>query len=185
MQCINQNCRCDLCSSCGVLWHINMSCEEYQMEIKSKTSGADEEFNKLTKLKKWCKCPNCGLVVERTEGCYHMTHYGCPGGGIQRRTDFCYFCGELLMKKNGEGWRFSKNTETKHFENGVYSECINVNADNGDIDANNNPNNSSNNSDNEDNSDNVDLIVNMHRNEMDDDMADLEAILNEDHDAYL
>eukprot|EP01083_Nonionella_stella_P296219 1006395_1 len=55
-----------------------------------------------------------------------MTHYGCPGGGVERRTDFCYFCAEILMKKNGEGWRFSKITETKHFENGVYAECINA-----------------------------------------------------------
>eukprot|EP01084_Bolivina_argentea_P158859 276709_1 len=126
MQCVNENCKCDLCSQCGVLYHLNKTCIEYQNEIKYKTSGADDAFNQLTKAKKWCKCPNCGLVVERSEGCYHMTHYGCPGGGVERRTDFCYFCAEILMKKNGEGWRFSKITETKHFENGVYAECINA-----------------------------------------------------------
>jgi len=116
--------RADLCSRCGVLYHLNKSCEEYAAEMRAKTSGADEEFDKLTRLKKWCKCPNCGLVIERTEGCYHMTHHGCPGGGIERRTDFCYFCGELLMKKNGEGWRYSKVTQQKHFEQGVYAKCV-------------------------------------------------------------
>merc|ERR1719384_1204512 len=132
----NETIGCPLCNAvmlkprCGVLYHMNKTCEEYAAEMKMKTSDADEEFDKLTKLKKWCKCPNCGLVIERTEGCYHMTHYGCPGGGVQRRTDFCYFCGEILMKKNGEGWRFSKKTETKHFENGVYAECVNINQEN-------------------------------------------------------
>eukprot|EP01084_Bolivina_argentea_P145604 255173_1 len=126
MQCVNENCKCDLCSQCGVLYHLNKTCEEYMSEIKSKTSGADEAFDQLTKAKKWCKCPNCGLVVERSEGCYHMTHYGCPGGGVERRTDFCYYCATKLMKKNGEGWRFELDTEIKHFENGVYAECINV-----------------------------------------------------------
>ena len=126
MQCVNVQCRADLCSRCGVLYHMNQTCEQYAAEMKMKTSGADEEFDRLAKLKKWCKCPNCGLVIERTEGCYHMTHHGCPGGGMERRTDFCYFCGELLMSKNGEGWRFSKRTEQRHFENGVYSECVNA-----------------------------------------------------------
>lgn len=126
MHCVNENCRADLCSRCGVLYHMNKTCEEYAAEMKMKTSDADEEFDKLTKLKKWCKCPNCGLTIERTEGCYHMTHHGCPGGGIERRTDFCYFCGELLMSKNGEGWRFSKTTGQKHFEQGVYSKCVNA-----------------------------------------------------------
>ena len=126
MHCVNGNCRADLCSRCGVLYHMNKTCEQYAAEMKLKTSGADEEFDKLTKLKKWCKCPNCGLVIERTEGCYHMTHHGCPGGGVERRSDFCYFCGELLMSKNGEGWRFSKETGQKHFEQGVYSQCVNA-----------------------------------------------------------
>ena len=128
MQCVNESCQCDLCSKCGVLYHLNQTCEEYQAEIKSKTSGADEAFDKLSKAKKWCKCPNCGLVVERTEGCYHMTHHGCPGCE-SKRTDFCYFCGEILMKQNGEGWRFSKETGTKHFENGVYEKCVNAESD--------------------------------------------------------
>jgi len=131
MQCVNESCECDLCSKCGVAYHMNQSCDEYMAELKSKTSGADEEFDELAKRNKWCKCPQCGLVVERTEGCYHMTHHGCPGGGEQRRTDFCYFCGELLTKKEGEGWRFSKKTETRHFENGVYAKC--VNAENGNL----------------------------------------------------
>merc|ERR1719361_607435 len=124
MHCVNEQCRADLCSRCGVLYHLNKSCEEYAAEMRAKTSGADEEFAKLTRLKKWCKCPNCGLVIERTEGCYHMTHHGCPGGGVERTTDFCYFCGELLMKKNGEGWRYSKVTQQKHFEQGVYAKCV-------------------------------------------------------------
>ena len=153
MQCINENCKCDLCSRCGVLYHLNQTCQEYQLEIQSKTSGADQEFDKLTKLNKWCKCPNCGLVVERTEGCYHMTHYGCPGGGVQKRTDFCYLCGELLMKKNGEGWRYSKNTQLKHFENGVYEQCINAH---------------DNNDDNNNHNINIDIDIN-HGNEIEDD----------------
>ncbi|KAI9662989.1 MAG: hypothetical protein M1821_008036 [Bathelium mastoideum] len=49
-----------------------------------KDSDIDEVLN-LAKKKKWQRCPECGRLVELTDGCNHIT---CPCG-----ADFCYRCG--------------------------------------------------------------------------------------------
>ncbi|ETO26130.1 IBR domain containing protein [Reticulomyxa filosa] len=127
MQCSNSSCRADLCASCGVLWHRNQTCKEFQTYFSRLTEEADAAFDDLVKKQNWRHCPRCGLVVDRIEGCYHMTHMGCEKGD-NHRTDFCYFCGEELTKKDGEGWRYSKLTNEKHFPNGklIVHRCLEV-----------------------------------------------------------
>ena len=49
----------------------------------------------LAKKKGWKSCPQCGLVQERTYGCFHMT---CSNP--QCRTDYCDECGDKLDKQN-------------------------------------------------------------------------------------
>lgn len=132
MACVNLNCQTELCSRCAVVWHVNETCTEYQAHMKVRTSAVDKEFETLRQKENWSKCPKCGLVIERTEGCFHMTHSGCPGADIDtttgaKRSDFCYCCGEPLMKKMGEGWRFSALTQERHFEDGVFSPCVKAN----------------------------------------------------------
>ncbi|ETO12193.1 hypothetical protein RFI_25185 [Reticulomyxa filosa] len=123
MQCVNSNCKADLCSNCNVPWHTDLTCEEFQKQQRNRTQQEDAAFHSLMKKEKWRACPRCGVVVERSEGCYHMTHVGCEKGD-DHRTDFCYFCGEELTKKDGEGWRYSKATNEKHFPDGVYAKCV-------------------------------------------------------------
>ena len=133
MQCLNPNCNTDLCIKCESLWHINKTCHEYQTELKQKTLKEDKAFEELMKKEKWIKCPNCEIPIQRTEGCYHITHYGClKSNNDNNRTDFCFFCGELLMKKDGHGWRYGING-SKHFINGVYEPCIHSDTNNDDI----------------------------------------------------
>ena len=138
MRCVNDKCQTDLCSRCGVLYHLGRSCAQFQSELRSKTGDADEAFAELAQREQWCRCPapKCGIHIERTEGCYHMTHLGCKGADNElKRTDFCYFCGELLVKKEGEGWRFSRNGGARHFENGVYEKCVNAQRQAGDAET--------------------------------------------------
>lgn len=123
-ECVNPNCKKDICTQCHVLWHINETCEEFQVRISKKTGENDKKFKEYYEKEGYKPCPSCGIVIERTEGCYHMTHIGCIHGE-NKRTDYCYFCGEILMKKPGEGWRYSKSSGEKHFIDGVYSPCVN------------------------------------------------------------
>ncbi len=37
IECANPNCKEDLCAKCGVLWHTEVTCDEYQLERKEKT----------------------------------------------------------------------------------------------------------------------------------------------------
>jgi hypothetical protein len=39
----------------------------------------------LAKKKGWKKCPGCGWILERTEGCLHMT--------CRCKAEWCYACG--------------------------------------------------------------------------------------------
>ncbi|RPB13662.1 hypothetical protein P167DRAFT_107531 [Morchella conica CCBAS932] len=44
----------------------------------------------LAKEKGWKPCPGCQNMIERVDGCLHMTCTRCPN-----RTEFCYNCGKL------------------------------------------------------------------------------------------
>ena len=137
MHCVNSNCKTALCARCDCAWHNNISCAEYQEKVNLNEQGAEQAFSNLMEKEKWCRCPKCGIVVERTEGCNHMTHKGCPKAEKDNRTDFCYICAEPLEKTFEEGWRFSAITHTKHFENGVFEPCVNADK----VNNNNNDNN--------------------------------------------
>ena len=90
MHCVNSDCKTALCARCECLWHYNITCEEYQEKMAINNENVDEAFASLIAQEKWSKCPQCGVVVERTEGCFHMTHKNCPNALKDNRTDFCY-----------------------------------------------------------------------------------------------
>ncbi|KIO18127.1 hypothetical protein M407DRAFT_84272 [Tulasnella calospora MUT 4182] len=49
-----------------------MSCSKWQASAKS-IGGSDLALRKLAKKLQWRRCPQCRIVVERNEGCKHMT----------------------------------------------------------------------------------------------------------------
>ena len=54
----------------------------------------DEDTQRLLTLaleKKWKQCPGCRNMIEKTEGCLHMTCSRCRG-------EFCYHCGQVWSK---------------------------------------------------------------------------------------
>lgn len=73
------------CAQCKVPWHPGFKCIEFQKFNENERDEADLDMRKLAKKKKWPKCPNCNYIVEKTEGCIHMT---CNCG-----FEFCYTCG--------------------------------------------------------------------------------------------
>ncbi|GMI91703.1 hypothetical protein like AT3G14250 [Hibiscus trionum] len=78
------NCHRLFCAQCKVPWHPGISCEEYQKLGEGERGRDDLMVRNLAKEKKWRNCPSCRFMVERTEGCPHMTCW-C-------KYQFCYAC---------------------------------------------------------------------------------------------
>ncbi|KAG4199372.1 hypothetical protein ERO13_A05G142700v2 [Gossypium hirsutum] len=82
-----------LCARCKVSWHSGISCEEYQKLSEDERGSEDLMVRNLAKEKKWNRCPRCHIIVERTEGCLHMTCW-C-------KYEFCYACGAEWTHDHG------------------------------------------------------------------------------------
>ncbi|OMO70521.1 Zinc finger, RING-type [Corchorus capsularis] len=73
------------CAHCHVPWHVGIECEEYQKLNEDERGTEDIMLRNLAKENKWIKCPSCHMMVEKTEGCIHMT--------CRCKFEFCYKCG--------------------------------------------------------------------------------------------
>ncbi|KAE8700740.1 P-loop containing nucleoside triphosphate hydrolases superfamily protein [Hibiscus syriacus] len=87
------NCHRLFCVQCNVPWHPGISCEEYQTLSEDERGRDDLMVRNLAKEKKWRNCPSCRFMVERTEGCPHMT--------CRCRYQFCYACGAKWTHDHG------------------------------------------------------------------------------------
>ncbi|KAG8982684.1 hypothetical protein FRB90_006623 [Tulasnella sp. 427] len=65
-------CKISICVPCRTVAHKGMSCAKWQSSAKS-MGGSDLALRKLAKKLHWRRCPKCRIVVERNEGCKHMT----------------------------------------------------------------------------------------------------------------
>ncbi|KAG2350013.1 hypothetical protein BDR05DRAFT_901970 [Suillus weaverae] len=98
--CANQKCSAFLCSSdtrkanmtcrmCGITMclacknrrHLGEGCVE---------AGMQRDLKRLADDKNWQSCPGCRAIVERTDGCSHIT--------CRCSTHFCYRCGARWRK---------------------------------------------------------------------------------------
>ena len=127
IKCLGPTCDKYLCTNCQCLWHDGITCNEYQM----KRNRNDSAFERLKIKNNWSACPKCGFAIEKTEGCNHMTHQGCPkSDNNEKRTDFCYCCKKLLIhKQDGSGWKYDIDGNL-HFDNGYFQPCVNANINN-------------------------------------------------------
>lgn len=72
------NCQTDTCRHCRTRGHEGRACTSDQ---------ATEQLRALAAVVGWKACPRCGTMVERRDGCLHMTCLPpC-------RAEFCYRCG--------------------------------------------------------------------------------------------
>ncbi|CAL1708947.1 unnamed protein product [Somion occarium] len=80
-----------MCVPCRVVWHQDLSCEEYQALPLDERSPEDQQALQLMKAQNWRRCPKCAFIVELSVGCNHIT--------CRCRTEFCFKCGSLWDKK--------------------------------------------------------------------------------------
>ncbi|KAG9009457.1 hypothetical protein FRB94_014256 [Tulasnella sp. JGI-2019a] len=76
------SCQTDMCYHCRTLWHPDVTCEYNQ---NPKSLEGEAMLRQLAEQQQWRRCPRCRQLVERTEGCRHMT---CRCG-----FQYCHFCG--------------------------------------------------------------------------------------------
>lgn len=81
LPCTNQSCTARTCGSCKKEAHLEVSCshnkEVEERELSQMASDLHEE-------KGWQRCYSCHHLVEKSEGCYHITCI-C-------KAQFCYLC---------------------------------------------------------------------------------------------
>lgn len=85
-------CKEKYCVDCLGDWnlHTGIKCQEF----KEKNMTAEEiEFRKHIKDKKWMSCPECKTIIEKIEYCNFIR---CTSSICQKKTCFCYLCGERL-----------------------------------------------------------------------------------------
>ncbi|EOY27428.1 RING/U-box superfamily protein [Theobroma cacao] len=81
------------CAQCHVPWHPGIDCEEYQNLTEDERGREDLMVRKLVKENKWRRCSSCHIIVERTEGCLHIT--------CRCKFEFCYACGAEWTQDHG------------------------------------------------------------------------------------
>ncbi|KAF9652364.1 hypothetical protein BDM02DRAFT_3089237 [Thelephora ganbajun] len=74
-----------VCVSCKAMWHMDMSCEQYQSLPMDERSPEDQLAIELAKAKQWRRCPGCHAIVELTQGCNHIK--------CLCKKEFCFKCG--------------------------------------------------------------------------------------------
>jgi len=66
-------CRRLFCARCGVPWHAGISCAEYGQLAPGDKGKEDLVVLEMAKGEKWKRCPHCKFLVDKIEGCVHIT----------------------------------------------------------------------------------------------------------------
>ena len=82
---------------CLGVWkdHKGINCKEFRRK-KLEISENEQYFEKYAKELKLMRCPVCGVFVEKTGNCNYVK---CCSNKCQKKTGFCYLCGEILNEK--------------------------------------------------------------------------------------
>ncbi|XP_006292499.2 probable E3 ubiquitin-protein ligase ARI10 [Capsella rubella] len=91
--CCCVKCTIPFCINCKVPWHDNMSCNDYKRLMGTNLTTEDRKLNLLANRLMWRQCEKCKHMIERSEGCIHVT---CRCG-----YSFCYTCGAEWTKEKG------------------------------------------------------------------------------------
>ena len=109
-------CNYDICIRCENKWHnvmdgeiCGLSNENNKNDLHSKN---DRKTTNLINNQGYTKCPTCGIIIEKIDGCNHIHHIPC-------NTHFCYICGDILFGK----YNNYDSGGINHFPNGKYYEC--------------------------------------------------------------
>lgn len=110
-------CAEQFCVKCLANWnsHENKVCSfDVGKNLKEKDQkNLELTMEKLNNDKIFKKCPVCKILIEKVGTCNSMQ---CSSEICQKKTIFCFLCGEILNKTN-----FS----THYIENNHYETCVN------------------------------------------------------------
>jgi E3 ubiquitin-protein ligase RNF144 len=67
------SCKRLFCAQCGVPWHAGLSCAEYEQLAVGDRGKEDLAVMEMAKGEKWKRCPQCMFLVQKSEGCVHIT----------------------------------------------------------------------------------------------------------------
>ncbi|KAF2916219.1 hypothetical protein DAI22_09g101500 [Oryza sativa Japonica Group] len=84
------HCHRMFCASCRVPWHDGIDCKEFRKLGNNEKGKEDLMLKKLAGKKKWQRCPQCRMYVEKSAGCTFMR---CRCGFF-----FCYNCAAPMTK---------------------------------------------------------------------------------------
>ncbi|KAF9535195.1 hypothetical protein CPB83DRAFT_843643 [Crepidotus variabilis] len=79
------------CKACGADLAQSSSCSRYGLNLGNRHRCQDS-WHKTVGENGWRPCPGCGVVVEKSAGCDHIT---CRGPGC--KVHFCWRCGQLII----------------------------------------------------------------------------------------
>ncbi|CAN8284338.1 unnamed protein product [Cochlearia groenlandica] len=79
-----EKCYKPFCMACKVLWHVNLSCEDYK-KLNPNPTRDDTKLKTLANKKMWRQCGKCQNMIELSRGCATVR---CRCGHM-----FCYRCG--------------------------------------------------------------------------------------------
>ena len=94
------------CAQCYGNWkeHAKLTCEQL---IDFKRTDEDRLLESYIREKKFMKCPECGITVEKTKYCNIIY---CSSQLCEKKTVFCYLCGEKLTPKHAAAHFIDNNT---------------------------------------------------------------------------
>ncbi|CAG9319433.1 unnamed protein product [Blepharisma stoltei] len=87
-------CNYKCCPMCKKDIHDGMTCEQFEKYLKENDKES-KAFEQLLRREGLLRCPVCGAVVERIDGCEFMV---CSSSECQGMTYFCYNCGRKLER---------------------------------------------------------------------------------------
>ena len=61
------------CACCGVPWHAGVGCAEYGQLAAGDRGKEDSAVMTMAMGEKWKRCPQCKFLVQKSEGCLHIT----------------------------------------------------------------------------------------------------------------
>ncbi|CAM0958709.1 unnamed protein product [Alopecurus aequalis] len=80
------SCKRLFCARCGVPWHAGFGCADYEQLSAGDRGKEDLAVMEMAMGEKWKRCPQCKFLVQKSEGCLHIT---CRCG-----FEFSYGCGK-------------------------------------------------------------------------------------------
>jgi E3 ubiquitin-protein ligase RNF144 len=69
-----QVCRRLFCARCRVApWHAGVACDEYQRLAVGDRGREDMMLLEMAEAMRWKRCPRCEFIVDKIDGCAHIT----------------------------------------------------------------------------------------------------------------